>query len=196
VRPGRASPCGGLAILAAADPRLGEGVTAVAAFAPFASLRSMLRLATTSWYGDAPYPANPLVASAATRSLRASAPSDPAVRALLENADPLRFDGLFAELAPETQELVRLLSPVERIGAVAAPVELVSAPFDAYCPAAETRALARAGRDVRVTTTRALEHVRPRHHPGVVRVVALLDRVLRHAVAAEPETGLRPAVAR
>ncbi|HEU0248932.1 MAG TPA: hypothetical protein VFR38_17780, partial [Gaiellaceae bacterium] len=90
-----ASTGAGLAILAAGDPRVARRVTAVAAIAPFASLRNLLRLGTTGFYGDRPFEAAPLVGAAARRSLAASAPDDPTVPALVANRDPGRFDALY-----------------------------------------------------------------------------------------------------
>jgi hypothetical protein len=69
---------------------------------------------------------------------------------------------------------------------VDAPLELASSPYDAYFPVEESRALARAGRDVRLTVTPALDHVCPRFRPGLFRVAAALDRTLRRAAEAEP----------
>jgi acetyl esterase/lipase len=186
-----ASTGAGLAILAAGDPRLAGRVTAVAAIGPFASLRNLLQLATTGHYGDRPYSAEPLLARAATRSLAASAPDDPAVPALLANRDPWRFDDLYAALEPATRALVWELSPLARIGDVLAPVELASSPCDPFFPVDESRALAHAGRDIRLTVTRALLHVKPRLRPGLVPIVALLDRMLRRAAESEPAQALR-----
>ena len=190
-----ASTGAGLAILAAGDPLLADRVTAVAAIAPFASLKNLLRLGTTGFYGDGPFTAAPLVARATARSLTASAPDDPAVPALLANRDPQRFDELYARLAPSTRALVTELSPLSRIGDVLAPVELVSSPDDRFFPVDESRALARASHDARLTVTRALDHVCPRVRPGVVGVLFLLERTLRRAAAAEPVPVLQPSLA-
>ena len=190
-----ASTGAGLAILAAGDPRLANRVTAVAAIGPFASLRNVLQLATTGYYGDRPYSTAPLLARAAARSLAASAPEDSAVPALLANRDPWRFDELYEALAPETCALVWELSPLARIGEVLAPVELASSPADPFFPVEESLALAEAGRDVRLTVTPALVHVKPRLRPGLVPVVALLDRTLGRAAESEPVQVLRPSVA-
>ena len=190
-----ASTGAGLAILAAGDPRLVSRVTAVAAVGPFASLRNVLQLATTGHYDDRPYLAAPLLARAAARSLAASAPGDPAVPSLLANRNPRRFDELFEALAPETRALVWELSPIARIGDVRAPVELATSPTDPFFPVEESLALATAGSDVRLTVSRALLHVRPRLRPGIVSVVALLDRTLRRAAESEPVPALRPSVA-
>jgi acetyl esterase/lipase len=191
-----ASTGAGLAILAAGDPRIARRVTAVAAIAPFASLRNLLRLATTGFYGDRPFQAAPLVGWAARRSLAASAPDDPTVSALLANRDPRRFDALYDALQVTTLALVAELSPLTRIGDVVAPVELASDPDDTFFPVDESRALAEAGRDVRLTVTSALRHVCPRPRLGVVRVAGVLERTLRRATAAErPVPALRPSVA-
>jgi acetyl esterase/lipase len=185
-----ASAGAGLALLAAADPQIIRQVSAVAAVAPFASLREMIRLGTTGHYGDAPFDAAPLVAAAAARSLAATAPHDNAVRTLLANDDPTRFDALYAALDPVTRGLVESLSPVARIGDVIAPVELLSAPDDRFFPVHESHALATAGRDVRLTVTSTLEHVRPRVRPGFLRVAAALDRTLCRAVEAERQPAI------
>jgi hypothetical protein len=190
-----ASTGAGLAILAAGDPRLASRISAVAAVAPFASLENVLRLATTGVYDGRPYEAEPLLAGAAARSLAASAPDDPAVPALLANRDPARFDALYAALAPGTRALVEELSPLTRIGDVVAPVEVASSPTDPFFPVEESLALAEAGRDVRLSVTPALLHVKPRLHPGVVRVVTLLDRTLARAAQTDPVPALRPSVA-
>jgi len=190
-----ASTGAGLAILAAGDPRIAHRVTAVAAIAPFASLRNVIQLATTGFYGDRPYEAAPLLACAAARSLAVTAPDDPAVPTLLENRDPRRFDELYAALSSETRALVQELSPLARIGDVSAPVELASSPSDPFFPVDEARALACAGRDVRLTVTPALLHVIPRLRPGLASVVALLDRTLRRAADCEPVPALRPSLA-
>ena len=190
-----ASTGAGLAILAAADPRIVRRVSGVAAIAPFASLRNLLRLGTTGFYGDRPFETAPLVDAAARRSLAASAPGDPAVPALLANRDPRAFDALYDDLQPTTRALVEELSPLTRIGGILASIELASDPNDTFYPVDESRALAEAGRDVRLTVSSALHHVCPRPRPGIVRVAAALERTLRRAAAAEPVPSLRPALA-
>jgi acetyl esterase/lipase len=176
-----ASTGAGLVIIAAADPRIADRVTALTSIAPFGSLREVLRIGTTRHYRGRPFAAAPLVGVAAARSLAASAPDDAAVTALLENSDPARFDDLYAALAPSTRALMDELSPLTRIADVRAPVEILSSPDDPFFPVDESLALAAAGREVRLTVTPALEHVQPRRRPGIVRVAAALDRTLRRA---------------
>jgi acetyl esterase/lipase len=187
-----ASTGAGLAILAAADPRVADRVSAVTAIAPFASLRNILRLGTTGYYGEHSFDAAPLVGTAAARSLAASAPDDPAVPVLLANRDALQFDALYGDLAPTTRALVEELSPLTRIGSVQAPIELASSPVDTFFPVDESRALTRAANDVRLTVTPALVHVCPRVRPGLVRVAGVLERSLERAVAAERAPRRRP----
>jgi acetyl esterase/lipase len=190
-----ASTGAGLAILAAGDPRLADRVTAVAGIAPFASLRNLLLLATTGHYGDRLFAASSLVGRVTARSLEASAPEDPAVAPLLANRDPQRFPALYEQLDARTRAVVDELSPVTRIGDVLAPVELLVSPTDRFFPVEESRALAHAGHDVRLTVTRGLEHVRPRLAPGIVTVIGALDRTLRRAATEEPTADLRPSLA-
>ena len=190
-----ASTGAGLVILAAADPRIAERVTSVVSIAPFASLREVLRIGTTGHYQREPFAAAPLVGVAAARSLAASAPTDVAVPALLENRDPARFDHLYAALALPTRALMEELSPLTRVADVLAPLEILSSPDDPFFPVDESLALAAAGRDVRLTVTPALEHVRPRTRPGLVRVAAALDRTLRRADDADRRPALRPSPA-
>jgi hypothetical protein len=83
----------------------------VLSIAPFASLREILRVTTTGHYRNVRFDAVPLVATATACSLLASAPTYPAVAALLANRDPQRFDALFGELAPATRAPVEELSP-------------------------------------------------------------------------------------
>lgn len=188
-----ASTGAGLALLAAAE--LASRVDGVAAFAPFASLRNLVRLGTTGWYGNLPYRASPLVRLGAERSLRAAAPDDDAVEPLLANRDPGRFNALYDALADGTRCAIDGLSPINAIPRVEAPVELACSPVDAYCPLGESRALALAGADVRLTVTTALDHVCLRLRPGLVPLLALLERTLGRACAT-PVPVLRPAVAR
>jgi dienelactone hydrolase len=91
-------------------------------------------------------------------------PPSPAARAvvdLLRNEDPERFDALYAALPASIQQGVSRLSPLVHADRLQAPIELATAPRDKYFPVAESRALAQAARDVRVTVTSTLEHAVP-----------------------------------
>ena len=75
--------------------------------------------------------------------------------------------------------MIEDLSPLTQIGRVLAPVELASERNDSFFPVRESELLARSGRDVSLTVTDALEHVRPRPRPGAVLLVGLLERTLK-----------------
>jgi pimeloyl-ACP methyl ester carboxylesterase len=92
---------GTVALLAAAEPRLAERISVVAAIAPFTDLEKVMMLATTGTYrgseGHQPYPVPPSLAVGLARSLVAALPSTPDARALgcaLDRLDPLRDDPL------------------------------------------------------------------------------------------------------
>jgi pimeloyl-ACP methyl ester carboxylesterase len=92
--------------------------------------------------------------------------------ALLENRDSRRFARLYARLPARLRNAVAALSPIRHAGRLQVPVELVSGPHDKYFPAAESRRLARAAPDVRVTVTSTLEHAVPQ--PSIDDVADLL----------------------
>ncbi len=85
-----------------------------------------------------------------------------ALVALLLNRDPDRFPRLYARLPRLLRSGVAFLSPLRRAGRIDVPVELASAPHDKYFPSAESRALARRSRRVRLTITSTLAHAVPR----------------------------------
>jgi len=94
---------------------------------------------------------------------------DPGVQAALEllrNRDPARFDELYAALPEDARATVERLSPITHASRLVIPVELASAPRDAYFPVSESRNLAAAAPDVRVTVTEAFTHVIPRPSLG------------------------------
>jgi pimeloyl-ACP methyl ester carboxylesterase len=88
--------------------------------------------------------------------------------ALLQNRSPRRFNRLYARLPSSLRTSVAALSPIRRAGRLGLPVELASSPHDKYFPPAETRALARAAPDVRVTVTSTLDHAVPNPSVGDV----------------------------
>lgn len=108
-----------------------------------------------------------------------------ALRALLVNADPARFDELYAALPAAIRDGVRRLSPLAGVGRLRAPAELASAPRDKYFPLAESEALAAASPLVRLTVSPALGHHRPQSPltgaAELVRINAFAVRALRAA---------------
>lgn len=90
--------------------------------------------------------------------------SDPTARAglgVLLNRDPERFETLYAALPDDVRDRIEALSPITNAARLQMPVELASAPHDAYFPAAESHNLALVAPDVRVTVTDAFTHVIP-----------------------------------
>ena len=114
-------------------------------------------------------------------SPRPLGPGPAAVRALLANRDPERFDALYSALPHAIRETVEALSPVRCAPRVLAPVEIATAPQDKYFPVDESLALADLPR-VRVTVTSVLAHATPRLDPrnlaGLVRLDRLFVRTL------------------
>ena len=104
---------------------------------------------------DAPYPVAGLSRAEYAGGTRALVD-------LLLNRDPARFEELYARLPSRVRAAVRSLSPLLETGRLAAPVELASSPHDSYFPPAESRALARANPNVRVTVTSTFDHAVPR----------------------------------
>jgi putative flippase GtrA len=113
----------GLALLAAADDRLRGKVSVVAAVAPFADLRLVLRLATTGVYecdGELrPYRTVPLLGRVVARSLAAALPAGTDRELLLawlprsgEERDPLAAlpSGLHARLGADGRAVAAVLT--------------------------------------------------------------------------------------
>jgi pimeloyl-ACP methyl ester carboxylesterase len=185
-----ASTGAGLALLAAADPRLSGRVTVVGAVAPFADLRTVVARATIE-RDRAP---RTLVEGVA-RSLRAAA-SGPAVEAVLANRDAARVEALLAELPAEARAALDALSPIRAAPSVRAPVLLAVPPDDRFFPLTEARALAEALPLAQLTITRALDHVRPRVAPDLLPLLGFLRRFLVLAGTSRPApVSLRTAAA-
>jgi pimeloyl-ACP methyl ester carboxylesterase len=89
---------------------------------------------------------------------RAEGPAARALRALLANRNPARFDRLFAALPAGMRTGVERLSPIHSADRLLAPVELASASQDKYFPPSESRALVRAAPNARLTIAETLEH--------------------------------------
>jgi dienelactone hydrolase len=102
-------------------------------------------------------------------------PECAAVRALLANRDPARFDELYSALPQSVRQTAEALSPVSCAPTLLAPVEIATSPQDKYFPVGESLALACLPR-ARVTVTSALAHARPRLDPRNVADLLRLDR--------------------
>jgi pimeloyl-ACP methyl ester carboxylesterase len=105
---------------------------------------------------------------------QAAGPEAERLYALLANTDPGRFDALYESLPDDVREAVVALSPIHVARDIRAPIEIATAPRDAYFPAAQARALAAASPNVRLTVTSVLAHATPRLS---LRYVAELRRL-------------------
>jgi pimeloyl-ACP methyl ester carboxylesterase len=112
-------------------------------------------------------------------------PAAAAAHELLINRDPSRFPDLYAALPESAQDAVLSLSPLRRAANLVAPVEIATAPRDAYFPVAESLALAAQADRVRVTVTTALAHAVPtlsfRSIGGIARLHGFFVRSLAAA---------------
>jgi pimeloyl-ACP methyl ester carboxylesterase len=107
---------------------------------------------------------------------------------LLANRDPSRYEELRAELPEEIRAGLERLSPLRVAGRITVPVELASAQIDGYFPAAESRDLAAAGPNVRLTLSSSISHVHLRPSLGAARDLARFDRLLVRALRAAADS--------
>jgi pimeloyl-ACP methyl ester carboxylesterase len=119
------------------------------------------------------------------RPCRSLGPAATAVQELLINREARRFPDLFAALPDRMREIVASLSPLRAAELLVAPIEIATAPRDAYFPLAESLALARDARNVRITVTSALTHAVPRMSlTNLAGVARLHNFFVRSLVAA------------
>ena len=103
---------------------------------------------------------------------------------LLLNRDPSRFAELYAALPEDVRRVVATLSPLRSAARLTAPVEIATAPRDKYFPLAESLALQRDGRHVRITVTSALAHATPRMSLGNLVALAQLEGFFARSLGA------------
>jgi pimeloyl-ACP methyl ester carboxylesterase len=150
------------------------------------TLRSMLeRLDPTS-----PDPLGPLRESPC-RSLGLAAAT---TQELLLNRDPARFPDLYAALPEDLRRVVRALSPLRSAANLTAPIEIATAPHDKYFPLAESLALQRVARNVRITVTPALAHATPRISLKNVGALVHLQRFFARSLDAATHSDGRAAI--
>jgi pimeloyl-ACP methyl ester carboxylesterase len=116
---------------------------------------------------------------------------------LLANRDPEQFDDRFTALPQVLRDKVDRLSPILRADALAGvPVELASAPQDAYFPLSEPRALLEMLPRARLTVTGALAHAIPspalRRFREIASFAAFIARVLSLVAAGAKGSRTRP----
>ena len=121
--------------------------------------------------------------AALRRRPRPLGPEARAVVRLLTNRDADRFGARYAALPRAIRAEIVRLSPIHRAARIRARVELASEPHDKYFPPAESRALAAAAPNARVTVTSALSHAELsiRDVREFLRLDAFVVRVLRSA---------------
>lgn len=126
---------------------------------------------------------------------RSLGPAAAAAQELLINRDPVRFSMLYAALPEYVRQAAGSLSPLHCAASLVAPVEIATAPRDAYFPAAESFALASGAANVRVTVTTALAHAVPtmslRSIGGVARLHGFFARSLAAATSARNGNRIR-----
>ena len=155
----------GPALLAAADPSVAGGLTAVLALGGYASATELLRFTLTGAYAfEAETGRAPVHEEAIAQFARANGELvDAAGRRLVDNRDPAAFDRLAAELPPSTRALLDALSPGRAIGGLRAPLFLIHGRQDRAVPFTESRRLAAAaraaGRPVRLAIVGGVSHV-------------------------------------
>ena len=115
---------------------------------------------------------------------RSLGPDASTAQALLLNRDPSRFAELYAALPEDVRRAVDVLSPVRSAARMTAPVEIATAPRDKYFPLAESLALQRVGRDVRITVTSALAHATPRMSLGNLVALVQLEGFFARSLSA------------
>jgi pimeloyl-ACP methyl ester carboxylesterase len=115
---------------------------------------------------------------------RSLGPDAATAQALLLNRDPSRFADLYAALPGDVQRVVGTLSPVRSAARLTAPVEIATAPHDKYFPLAESLALQREARQVRITVTSALAHATPRMSLGNLVAFVRLESFFARSLGA------------
>jgi len=111
------------------------------------------------------------------------------VQDLLVKRDPHRFPSLYTTLPEFVRKAVVSLSPVRAAANLDAPVEIATAPRDAYFPVGESLALAAAAPNVRLTVTTALAHAVPTMSLRSVAGVARLHGFFARSLAAASRVG-------
>ncbi|HEY7038644.1 MAG TPA: hypothetical protein VID28_07330 [Methylomirabilota bacterium] len=158
----------GPALLAATDPEIAAGVSAVLALGGYASAVELLRYTLTGAYAYAGVAGRqPVHEDAIAQFSRANTELvDEAGRRLVANRDPTAFDALVGALPGPTRHLLEALSPERVVSGLRAPLVLVHGREDPAVPFTESLRLAAAaraaGRPVRVAIVGAVAHVEAR----------------------------------
>jgi len=169
----------GPALLAAAEPEIAAGVSAVLALGGYASAVELLRYTLTGAYDHGGVSGRHRVQEATIAQFaRANTELvDEAGRRLVENRDPASLDALVRALPQSTRDLLDALSPGRRLGGLRAPLFLIHGRQDPAVPFTESlrlEAAARAaGRPVRAAIVGAVGHVEADRRAGLADLLQL-----------------------
>lgn len=169
----------GPALLAAAEPDVAAGVSAVLALGGYASAVELLRYTLTGAYAYGDVSGRHSVLEPAIAQFARANPElvDEAGRRLVENRDPANLDALVRALPQATRDLLDALSPGRTLGGLRASLFLIHGRQDPAVPFTESlrlEAAARAaGRPVRAAIVGALGHVEPDRRAGLADLLRL-----------------------
>jgi dienelactone hydrolase len=182
----------GPALLAASDPTVASGLSAVLALGGYAQAVELLRYTLTGAYafgevaGRAPGVLEPAIAQFARAN---SELMDEAGRRLVDNRDPALVDQRVQALPKRTRDLLEALSPGRTIGSLRAPLFLIHGRQDPAVPFTESlrlEAAARAaGRPVRTAIVGAVGHVEADLRAGLADLLRLWTTFYAFRRAAE-----------
>ncbi len=154
-------------LAAAGEPDVAGRLSAVLALGGYASARELLRYTLTGAYAfEGARGRRPVEEGGIARFAEANVELvESGGRALVDNRDPDRVDGLIAALPGNTQRLLDALSPERTVARLRAPLYLVHGRGDRTVPFTEslrlTRAATAAGRPVRTVIIGSVGHVDP-----------------------------------
>jgi dienelactone hydrolase len=170
----------GPALLAASDPTVGSGLSAVLALGGYASAVELLRYTLTGAYafGGETGRAATVLEPAIAQFARANGElMDEAGRRLVDNRDPAAVDERVRALPRSTRGLLEALSPGRTIGSLRAPLFLIHGRQDPAVPFTESlrldAAARAAGRPVRTAIVGAVGHVEADLRAGLLDLLRL-----------------------
>ncbi len=170
----------GPALLAASDPTVASGLSAVLALGGYASAVELLRYTLTGAYafGGVTGRAATVLEPAIAQFARANAELlDDAGRRLVDNRDPAAVDERVRALPRSTRDLLEALSPARTIGSLRAPLFLIHGRQDPAVPFTESlrldAAARAAGRPVRTAIVGAVGHVEADRRAGLADLLRL-----------------------
>jgi fermentation-respiration switch protein FrsA (DUF1100 family) len=182
----------GPSLLAASDPAVASGISAVLALGGYASAVELLRYTLTGAYafGGVTGRAETVLEPAIAQFARANAELlDDAGQRLVDNRDPAAVDERVRALPRSTRDLLEALSPGRTIGGLRAPLFLIHGRQDPAVPFTESlrldAAARAAGRPVRTAIVGAVGHVEADLRAGLADLLRLWTTFYAFRRAAE-----------